>query len=39
MLELSLREHAPQNFGVTFSIISILAGIPPLFLFSLVSVP
>jgi hypothetical protein len=39
VLERSLREHAPQNFGVSFSIISILTGIPPMFLFGLVSIP
>jgi hypothetical protein len=34
-----LKERAPQNFGVSFSIISILTGIPPMFLFGLVSIP
>ena len=39
MLGRSLRERAPQNFGVSFSIISILTGITPMFLFGLVSTP
>ncbi len=34
----SLRERASQNFGVSFSIISILTGVPPMFLFGLVSI-
>jgi hypothetical protein len=33
-----LRERATQNFGVSFSIISILTGIPPMFFFGLVSI-
>ena len=33
-----LRVCAPQNFGVSFSIISVITGIPSLFLFGLVSI-
>ena len=33
----SLTVCAPQNFGVSFSVISVITGIPSLFLFGLVS--
>jgi hypothetical protein len=39
MLAELLRERALQNFGVSFSIISVITGIPSLFLFGLVSIP
>ena len=39
MLERFLTVPVLQNFGVSFSIISILTGIPPMFLFGLVSIP
>jgi cyanate permease len=38
MVMLMLRECVLQNFGVSFSIISVITGIPSLFLFGLVSI-